>query len=45
MMHLLQLVQVCQSRQHNLLIRLFNLARQEHLVENRIHLCRVSITQ
>ena len=35
---LLQLVQMRQSRQHNMLIRLLDLARQEHLIKNRIHL-------
>lgn len=38
-MHLLlQLVQMRQPRQHNMLIRLLDLARQKHLIKNRIHL-------
>lgn len=37
----LQLVQVLQPRQNNLLARLLNLARQEDLVQNSIHLVEV----
>jgi hypothetical protein len=38
---LLQLVQVRQPRQHDLLVRLLNLARQKHLVKYRINLVKV----
>jgi hypothetical protein len=39
---LFQLVEVCQSRQNNLFIRLLDLTSQEHLVEYCIHLLSVS---
>ena len=35
---LFQLIKMCQPRQHNLFTCLFNLARQEHLVKDRIDL-------
>lgn len=37
----LQLIQVFQPRQHNLLTRLLNLARQKDLVEDGVHLVKV----
>ena len=36
--YLLQLIQMLQSRQHDLFTCFLNLACKEHLVENRIHL-------
>lgn len=38
---LLQLIQVLQPRQNNLLTRLLDFARQEHLVEDGVHLVKV----
>jgi len=38
---LLQLIQVLQPRQHDLLARLLDLAGEEHLVEDRVHLVEV----
>ena len=37
----LQLIQMLQPRQHHLLTRLLNLARQKNLIQNRVHLVEI----